>query len=290
MRPLVVFVVLVGACGPVDEAAPRWPVVVSRTDELRPTDTTVAQMWRFDPTETVEHLDAPDGGFRVHFSRAGRNAVPAADLDADGLPDFVQSVSAVYEEVGARYATTWGFRRPLGDGTVLSNGGDGRYDVYLVDFAGAADGAMRVDACPGPNTERCITYVAQENDFAGYGYPSLSEATRILGSHEYFHAVQAAYDHGQDVVLSEGTAVWATEEYDPASRDFENFIGGYLSRVDRSLDSAPAGPVPAYAYGSAIFFRYLSERFGSQIIRELWEHLENGRGDPSEPANQADPT
>lgn len=284
MRALLL-IGLVAACG---EPVVVHPMHETLRQELRPTDTSVAQMFRFDQAETVERFGVDGGEFVVHFTRAGRNAVPAADVNDSGVPDFVESVARVYEDVGATYRQ-WGFRQPLRDGLVASNGGDDRFDVYLLDFARSSDGAFRVDDCPSGG-ERCLGYMVQENDFVGYGYPSLTEATRILGSHEFFHAVQAAYDSNQSVVVSEATAVWATEQFDPASDDFENFIDAYLSRPDRSLDSAPTGPVPASAYGTAIFFRFLSERHGPALVKALWEHLENGQGFDSEPADKANPT
>lgn len=271
------------SCGEPARSRPMHDVVRS---ELRPTDTSATQMFRFDPSERVESFGADGGDFLVHFTRAGRNRVPAADANDSGVPDFVEGVSDIYERVGATYLA-WGFRRPPLDSSVSSNGGDGRFDVYLLDFAGSADGAFRQDGC---TDERCSGFMVQENDFAGYGYPSLLEATRILGSHEFFHAVQAGYDAAQDVVISEGTAVWATEQEDPTSTDFERFIGAALSVPGRSIDSAPAGPVPASAYGSALFFRFLSERFEPALVRKLWEHLENGKGFDSEPENRANPT
>ena len=254
--------------------------------ELRPTDTSSAEMWRFLPTDTVERFDSPDAGFRVHFTRAGKNAVPASDGNTNGIPDLVEAVASVYGEVAAKYQTAMGYRAPIPDSAIGSNGGDGRFDVYLVDFGFQADGAFRLDAC---TNERCTGYVVQENDFVGYNYPNATVATRILGSHEYFHAIQDAYDNNQGTVLSEGTAVWATEQFDPSTNDLEGFLNGFMSRPERSLDSPPPGPVPAFAYGSAIFFQFLSEKYGPAIIRRLWERCENGNGDPSEPADVANP-
>lgn len=278
---LLVSVVFLLGCEP--PADGRQPIVVSREEALRPTDTNSGLMWRFEPGDVVESAARDGGMFRVHFTRSGINAVPAGDA-------FVEQVEDAYEEVGALYHGPLGYRPPLSDATVTPNGGDARFDVYLLDFARQADGAFRVDQCPPSSPERCIGYVVQENDFTGYGYPSTLVATRILGSHEYFHAVQAAYDNGQDVIVSEGTAVWATERFDPTTDDFEHFIGGYLNMPDRSLDSPPPGPVPAFAYGSAIFFKFLTERHDDALIRKLWERLENGQGAASEPANQANPT
>lgn len=265
------------ACG----VEPSRPAQVhTHQQALRPTDTASNLMWRYQPGDTVTSIAADGGSFRVHYTEAGINAVPSQA--------FVEDVDATYEAVGALYHGALGYRHPLGDGAIADNGGDDRFDVYLLNFSQGADGSFRVDQCP--TVDQCLGYVVQENDFVGFGYPSVSEATRILGSHEYFHAVQAAYDANQNAVISEGTAVWATERFDPASNDFEGFVGGYLAQPDRSLDNPPTGPVPDFAYGAAIFFKFLSERFDDQLIRTLWEHLENGHGAASEPADQADPT
>lgn len=256
------------------------------TAELRPTDSSSQLMWRFAANDVVRTFGLEDGGFKVHYSVQGPNAVPVIDNNDSGVPDMVETVAQVYEDVGRLYHGALGYREPLSDETLANNGGDGRFDVYLLDFARAADGAFRVDTCAAQNTQQCQGYVVQENDFVGYNYPSVREATRILGSHEYFHAVQAAYDNEQGVVLSEATAVWATEQFDSSTSDLEHFIDGYFAEPGRSLDSAPTGPVPSFAYGAAIWPQFLSERFGAPIVRRLWESVENGHA--LEP--QSDPT
>ncbi len=288
---LLIAAVVAMGCGQ-PAATPARPPHASRTsrvDELRPTDTASGEMWKFDATDVVEQFDTDGGAFRVHFTRAGKNAVPLADPTDSGVPDLVRAVDSVYEAVATKYQTELGFRAPLSDSAIADNGGDGRFDIYLLDFGMQSDGAFRADKCFTSPSETCIGYVAQENDFKGYGYPSPTVATRILGSHEYFHGIQDAYDGNQDVVITEGTAVWGTEQFDPSTDDFEGFIGSYLDRMDRSLDSPPPGPVPSFAYGSAIFFQFLTEKYGPNTVRELWERLENGHGAASEPDDVADP-
>lgn len=291
MQVRIGWLVVLAWCGcGVDEPGKAAPFVHAAREELRPTDTSSGLMWRFSSTEVVESFGVDGGSFLVHFTRAGTNAVPGTDSDDSGVPDFVEVVATSYEQVGALYHGALGYRRPVSDGTIANNGGDGRFDVYLIDFARAADGAFRVDQCPPSSPTRCIGYIVQENDYVGYGYPNTTVANRILSSHEYFHAVQAAYDDDQNVVVSEGTAVWATERFDSSTSDLENFVYGYLERPDRSLDSAPPGPVPTFAYASGLFFKFLTERKDDVILRKLWEHLENGQGDATESADQANPT
>jgi MYXO-CTERM domain-containing protein len=268
------FVAALAGCGeeasaPVFDGPGRAPLV-------RPDTPGNTRMFNFDPADVVEAYDSVGGRFRVHYTRQGPNAVPAADANSSGVPDFVEQVGDVYEEVLSKYQGELGFRAPVSDQGMPDNGGDGRFDVYLVDFAGQGDGHYTTDVCGPANTSICSGYMVQENDFKGYGYPSTLVANRILGSHEFFHAVQAAYDDGQGAVFAEGSAVWATETFDSTLSDFEGFLPGYLDNTDRPLDQPLPGAVDPFSYGAGIFFEFLEERYGQGTVRELWERSENG--------------
>ncbi|HKU37661.1 MAG TPA: MXAN_6640 family putative metalloprotease, partial [Polyangiales bacterium] len=243
-------------------AALTCPAAAQRPD--MPTSNTLPP--KFGASDRVEQLDSADGKFRIHYTRTGEHAVPSADANADGVPDFVQQVAQEYAAVGAYYADQLGFEPPLSDG-------DGRFDVYLLDFPTSSDGEFRKEACLAAAAFRCTGYMLHENDFNGRNYPSLARATRILASHEYFHAVQNGYDADASRVLSEGTAVWASEQYDPTLSDLEGFVAGYLQHTERSLGQEPMGPFDQFSYGSALFFQYLGERYGRDVIRELWGAL-----------------
>lgn len=262
------------ACGA--EGPPPAPLEGPSFETLERPDTPGNNLqFNFEPGDVVEAFPSPSGKFLIHFTRNGTNAVPAADADVSGTPDFVEQVADVYDEVITHYEGM-GFRAPKSDEAIADNGGDGKFDVYLVDFAGIGDGTFRVDECDVAKPDVCTGYMVQENDYAGYGYPSTLVANRILGSHELFHGIQAAYDHGQGSVFAEGTAVWATESFDPSLKDFEYFLDGYLDNADRSLDVPLPGPVDPFSYGSAIFFRFLEERYGDGTVRTLMEHTEDG--------------
>src|SRR5690606_16426915 len=71
--------------------------------------------------------------------------------------------------------------------------------------------------------------------------------------------------------LGEGTAVWASETFDPSLGDLEAFARGYLDHPDRPLDRPLPGPVDPFGYGAAIVFRFLEERHGAAVVRALWE-------------------
>lgn len=221
--------------------------------------------WAYDESDTVVYVDGAQGRVRTWYSTSGTNEVDEGDEDDDGVPDFAQTVAREAEAALALYEAM-GFRPLVSD---EDRGGSDATDVYLVDFGGSADGNYAAESCTRDAV--CSGYVQMENDFRGYGYGSDDEAIRVLVSHELFHAVQAAYDSGEEVWFSEGTATWAERVYDPESQDFLYFAQAYLEDTGRSLDEPPAGPVPTFAYATALWWWYLSERLGDHAIVELLE-------------------
>jgi outer membrane receptor for ferrienterochelin and colicins len=235
---------------------------------------------RYEPGVELLSFAAPDGRVRVWYVLDTEDAVPAEDAaPADGIPDYVADVAAVAEESHRIYVDELGFRAPLADTDFLppeEAGGDERLDIYLLAF-GQADGAFNVDACTpeGEGVEQCAGFMLVENDFAEAGYPSLEIAVRVVVSHEYFHAVQNAYDAGQDIKWSEGSAVWAEELAYPEQDDYEAFVSRFLEKTFRPFER-PTGPSfgDPYPYGAALWPTFLTERYGAEIVRQVWEACE----------------
>lgn len=227
-------------------------------------------MWQYDETDEVSYLDSAEGRVRVWYSQAGSNAVKAGDADANGLPDFAEAVAQHAEEVLIFYEDM-GLRAPLSDGT---RGGSAAMDAYLVDFALQADGNFASEYCQNVGSaQQCSGYFQMENDFSGYGYPSIDMAITTLTSHELFHAVQAAYDIGEESWWSEGSATWGERAFDAENDDFIWLCDAYLQDPERSLDQPPSG-VSAWSYGTALWWWFLSDRYGNDIIAELLEATE----------------
>jgi hypothetical protein len=223
----------------------------------------------FGSGDRVETYDSRAGGFRVDFTRAGRHAVPKQDADADGIPDYVQQVADDFEAVLEFYRGL-GYRRPL-------HAGEPRFSVYLVDFPTSADGQYCRTTC---DADSCSGSMLLENDFVGRNYTSLDAAIRLLASHELFHGVQAAYTAQASLVLSEGTAVWASEAFDGPAGDLEAQVPSYLKQPENSLGQDPAGTFDTFSYGSALFFAYLDEAVDRAVIRELWEAMADAERAP----------
>jgi uncharacterized protein (TIGR03382 family) len=237
----------------------------------RPTD--FGGLFSFDESDEVVTLDGDDGLVRIWYSVDGPNQTRLDDDDDDGVPDFVETALATTEGALELYGSL-GFRLPIGD---QGGGGSDAFDAYLVDFDGLGDGAFTPESCSSVGSAlQCSGYFAMENDFAGYGYPSLDAAIETVAPHELFHAVQAAYDADEDSWWSEGTATWAEQLYVPDSPDFLGLCDYYLADPGRTLDSPPSGPVPAWSYGTALWWWYLADAHGIESIVDLLEASEKG--------------
>lgn len=222
----------------------------------RPTE---GGLFAFGPDDVVLTHDHPDGDIRVHYTEQGPNAAPSLA--------YVTQVADTAVEALALYAGPLALRPPI-DETELGPelGGSPAFDIYLVDFGGAADGHFLVDACDGP---RCSGAFVMENDFAGYGYETTAAAIDTVVSHELFHAVQAAYDHDAPIWFSEGTAVWAERRFRSDSQDFIKQCDRYLADTGRTLFKPPSGPVPAFAYGTGLWWDFLISRTGDDLVEPL---------------------
>ncbi len=241
---------------------------------VRPTE---GGMFSFDVTDVVEYWDEPTGAVRVFYSVDGPNVTRLTDSDEDGIPDLPVDVANTAAEVLRFYEDDMGLRPPISEEEMGLDplGGSYALDVYLVDFDGNGDGAFGIDHCID-SPRHCSGYLTIDN--YPTGYPSLQNAVDVLTSHELFHGIQNAYDAEQEVWFSEGTAVWGELQYDPDSVDFLWFADEYLADTGRSLDRPPSGPVPSFAYGTCLWWDFLTTRHSPSLMNTLLEATETTTG------------
>ena len=224
----------------------------------------------------------------VWYTTRGEHAVKSASSRADHVPNDVATVAAVTSDALARYAAM-GFRTPLSDSLAPecgSNGGDARFDVYLMNMRGADGMAVPESGrCVSDSPKQCASYLVAKSNYAEY-YESAELGIVTVLPHETFHAVQNAYDTDLDRFWAEGSAQWATKVLDPSLTDLERNLPAFFSQSSRSLDAPPSGVTSAFLYGSAIWPVFLSERFGDDIVRSVLER-EAQQGEPAISATDA---
>ena len=221
--------------------------------------------------------------FCVHYVPISGDSPSPTDLDVDGVPDWVESTLVELESVLAFESGTLGYRPPPTDG---ARGGSALFDVYLKDI-----GSQGLYGFCAPESKTAgerfaySGYCVLDNDFAEF--PLGPEASRaVTAAHEFFHAIQFGYDATEDRWLLEATATWMEERYADDVDDNRQYLRyGQLGRPSTPLDSFdPAG---AAQYGNWLFFELISQRFGDDAIRRIWNLVDSVGNAPDKYSTEA---
>ena len=230
-----------------------------------------------------------DGNVCVHYVASRRHKA---------TPSYVNKVLNVMGTVWESEIDDYGYRTPKSDLTSANNGGDKRLDVYLADVG--PDNLYGYCTTDDPNAKPSSgyryfdmsAYCVLDNDYAveQYGYPDPTDPLKVTAAHEFFHAVQFAYDYFEDYYFMEGTAVWMEDEvYDSIDDNLQYLSDSPLSRPTRPLDKT----TPLGIYGTWIWWRFLSEYFGTStspdpsIIRDAWKRADASPTGPDMYSTQA---
>ncbi|MFN2489566.1 MAG: MXAN_6640 family putative metalloprotease [Actinomycetota bacterium] len=225
----------------------------------------------------------------VHWVESTEDAPAPKDGDGDTIPNWVETTKRVVEHVWTTEVGRYNFRAPKSDASSTNHGPNDKLDVYLADIGNF--GLFGYVATDDPNASRASykywdlsAYMVVDNDFAAnqfFGTSGLA-ALRVTVAHEFFHAVQFAYDASEDIWFLEGTATWMEDQVYDRINDNLNYLAGSALRFPGvPLDYFSQG----FQYGNWIFWRLLSEngcRSKSKpgIVRKVWERADGARGGP----------
>ncbi len=219
----------------------------------------------------------------IHWVTISKDAPPLDDVaPADGVPDWVATTDATLENVWTQEVTTMGYRQPEDDSSSKNDGGSGQLDVYLANLLpDGLFGYTTTDDPKLPPPYDVSAYMVLDNDYVGYGYSDPTAPLDVTAAHEFFHAVQFAYDAYEDRWMMEATAVWMEDEvYDDINDNYYYLPYGPLGAPGVPLDKGGSG---LHQYGAWIFFRFLSEYpslDGPTIVRDIWDQANGSNGGP----------
>jgi hypothetical protein len=206
----------------------------------------------------------------VHYVRSGADAPPS---DA-----WARKNLAVMKKVWKHHVGGLGYRTPARDG---SRGGNAKFDVYLKDVGtrgiyGYCAPERRVQGKPKQASGFCVL----DNDFAQSQYGRApAKSLRVTAAHEFLHAIQFAYDFTEDQWLLESTATWIEERFADDVNDNRSYLRfGQAARSTKSLDVFEGTGLAHY--GNWVFWEFLSQSFGTAIVRDVIEHTGTGQGLP----------
>jgi hypothetical protein len=219
----------------------------------------------------------------VHYVASTADAPDPDDIDMSGVPDYVESVASVLDHVWAEEVDGLGYRAPRSDADSDNDGGSALLDVYLADIG--VDGLYGYCASDDPHLDSpsydywdmsgyCV--LDDDYDISQFGYPNPMHPLKVTAAHEFFHAVQFAYDIGEDGWLMESTATWMEEHVYDAIDDNRQ----YLATSPLAQPSIPLDRTSGFrVYGTWIFWQFLTEYLGgsapdASIVRAVWKRAD----------------
>ena len=213
--------------------------------------------------------------FCIHWVDTTADAPPAVSNDGDQIPDYVQTMSQVFEHVYQTENVQLGWRVPNGDGTT---GGDlNKVDVYIKDVGGQGIfGYSTPD--PGQVGTSQHAYLVMDNDFSHAQFPrytSYLQPMEVTAAHEYNHVIQFGYDVLQDTWMLESTAVWMEDKVYDDVNDYLSYLGPWVKITRIPLTQFNEGdqtdPLNVKVYGDAVWNRWIDSHYGQEAIRGAWE-------------------
>ena len=220
----------------------------------------------------------------VHYVASTLDAPALTDVSpVNGIPDYVDSAVTTFEEVWTAEVTTYGYRAPKSDITSVNNGGNALIDVYITQLGD--QGLYGYCTTDDPNTDPASGYLyydfsaycVVDNDYAEFPPPSTGlPGLQVTMAHEFFHAVQFAYDALEDTWFMESTSTWMEDEvYDAVNDNLQYLTDSPISMPDVPLDYNGGFNV----YGDWIWPRFLVESGGdATIVRRAWENADASLG------------
>ena len=240
-----------------------------------------------------EATGSPDCGpnICIHWASGTGGDAPAATdtTPANGIPDYVDQALVIAENVWSTEVGTMGYRAPLSDVTSTNHGPDGKLDIYLTNLGPQLYGYCTTDD-PGlatPGTFTASAYCVVDNNFTEPVFQNHTpiQNLKVTLAHEFFHAVQFAYDIGEDTWLMEGTATWMEDQvYDSINDNRQYLQNSQLKYPWIPLDHSANC---CFQYGSWIWFRFLSETIGPGVIQQIWNRADAAPGGPDDYSTQA---
>jgi hypothetical protein len=247
-------------------AGDQW---IFRAPAARPTDHPDPNRNAYTVPE-APHSPSCSRHFCVHWVAEGIDAPDLADADSDGTPDYVERVQAVAEYVYSIENGKLGWRAPRSDGR--KGGGRGKTDIYLDEIGGALFGYAAPDRGQATRAHRLPRhlhgYLVLDNNYDPREFPGTTPQhdLEVTIAHEYDHILQFGYDAYQDVWFAESSAVWMEDEVYDGINDYLRYVRHWVKLYDTPLTAASSIRV----YGSAVWNKWLTHRYGRSIMRSAW--------------------
>lgn len=225
------------------------------------------------------------GIFRFHYTLSGGNAVLPEDDDGNGIPDYVELMKQTFDDIAVVDFGQENYTLPPSDDWYINqgNGGSEHFDVYIYELSPGFYGFVQAESYAqnfseltrgdnenSPNVEETnalVSWMGMRNNYSDF--PGIeSNIIQVTSAHEFYHAIQYAYDAWERSWIKEASAVWMEEiHYDDINDCYQ-----YLPLFFGSPELGPNNE-SLRMYGSYIYVAYLVDNhFDMGFMKSFWEN------------------
>ncbi len=209
----------------------------------------------FKKTQDTKTFISPSGIFELTYTTTGTDAVPSADPNANGVPDYVEWIADYFDYSWAFTVDSLGHLAP--------DIGTGRYQIGFENMSSIYGYTTTISSSQ--------TRIVMHNNFMGFPPNTDPEgnqkgAAKVTAIHEFKHAVQYTYSswYGAGWFL-EMDATWMED----IGYDYVNDYYNYLS--SSQITSPGRSFISGQGYEDCLWLHYISQKHGVNSNKLLWE-------------------
>ena len=229
---------------------------------------------------TAEQAPLCSAHFCIHYVRTTSDAPPLADGDHNGIPNYVETMSSVFEHVYEIENLALGWKPPKSDGKRGCIAGapascPDKTDVYIKEIGSQGIyGYAAPD--PGQSSVSQYAYLVMDDDYNSDQFPQYDaplQPMEVTAAHEYNHVLQFNYDTAQDTWVFESTATWMEDYVYTDVNDYAQYLSPWseMSSIPLTYYSGnPDDPLNIKVYGDAVWNRWIESHYGPDTIRDAW--------------------
>lgn len=229
------------------------------------------------------------GKFRIHYDTSGINQPALVDTAGNRIPNttqqFIDTLAKILDSVWIAEIVAFNFPIPPSDN---GRGGGDEYDFYITNFNDGMFGVTNIETDipygPTKTNQRYATFIQIDNDF-GVGYRTKGvEAIMATSAHEFHHAIQVG-----------GSGVWENEFFyfyelcaeameNTVFRDAKDYIYDvrtYFSNISTTSLFQQSQGFSTAGYERALWGMFLMQKYGTVIMKEIWEEVKIHRPIPA---------
>lgn len=187
-------------------------------------------------------------------------------------------MAAAFEHVYESEITAMGYPPPQNDGGKADNGGDDKFDIYLMNcgndgyYGYVAMEGWANDAETGPTANACYSFMVMDNDYSEFVENSGSEenAMKVTAAHEFHHAIQMGINGDAPAWYMEVTSTWMEDQVYDEINDNHQYVSDFFGFPETALDAGNP-----HWYSAWIFNEFLEVKYGQTAVRQVWENLDD---------------